>query len=84
MIQDKIAQGKTFLGIELGSTRIKATLIDDTFTPVASGSHEWENRLENGYWTYSQEKIIAGLQGCYADLVRDIKDRYNADTMLRT
>ena len=60
-IQDKIAQGKVFLGIELGSTRIKASLIDDTYTPVAGGSHVWENRLENGYWTYSSEDIHSAL-----------------------
>ena len=76
MIQDKIAQGKTFLGIELGSTRIKATLIDDTFTPVASGSHEWENRLENGYWTYSLDDIHNGIKSCYADLKKDVSEKY--------
>ena len=76
MIQDKIAQGKTFLGIELGSTRIKATLIDDTFTPVAGGSHEWENRLENGYWTYSLDDIHNGIKSCYADLKKDVSEKY--------
>ena len=76
MIQDKIAQGKTFLGIELGSTRIKATLIDDTFAPVASGSHEWENRLENGYWTYSLDDIHNGIKSCYADLKKDVSEKY--------
>ncbi len=75
-VTDKITQGKTFLGIELGSTRIKATLIDDTFTPVASGSHEWENRLENGYWTYSLDDIRKGIQSCYADLKRDVSEKY--------
>ena len=76
-IQDKIAQGKVFLGIELGSTRIKASLIDDTYTPVAGGSHVWENRLENGYWTYSSEDIHSGLQACYADLKNDVSERYD-------
>ncbi|MBQ9384821.1 MAG: FGGY-family carbohydrate kinase [Ruminiclostridium sp.] len=75
-IKEKIAQGKTFLGIELGSTRIKATLIDDTFAPVASGSHEWENRLENGYWTYSTDDIRSGIKACYADLKRDVNEKY--------
>ena len=75
-MQDKIAQGNTFLGIELGSTRIKATLIDDTFTPVASGSHEWENRLENGYWTYSLDDIHNGIKSCYADLKKDVSEKY--------
>ena len=76
MIQDKISQGKTFLGIELGSTRIKATLIDDTFTPIASGSHEWENKLENGYWTYSLADIHNGVKSCYADLKKDVSEKY--------
>ncbi|MBO6228927.1 MAG: FGGY-family carbohydrate kinase [Ruminiclostridium sp.] len=77
-IQEKIAQGKTFLGIELGSTRIKATLTDDTFAPVASGSHEWENRLENGYWTYSLDDIHNGIRSCYADLKKDVSEKYGA------
>ena len=51
-IQEKIRQNKTYLGIEFGSTRIKAVLIDDSYAPVAAGSHEWENRYENGVWTY--------------------------------
>ncbi|MDE6727662.1 MAG: ATPase [Oscillospiraceae bacterium] len=75
-IQEKITQGKTFLGIELGSTRIKASLIDESFVPIASGSHAWENRLENGYWTYSLDDIHSGLQACYADLKRDVRERY--------
>ena len=75
-IQEKIGQGKTFLGIELGSTRIKACLIDDTFSPIAGGSHSWENRLENGYWTYSLEDIHSGVQSCYADLKRDVREKY--------
>ncbi|MDE5860393.1 MAG: FGGY-family carbohydrate kinase [Oscillospiraceae bacterium] len=75
-IQEKITQGKTFLGIELGSTRIKACLIDDTFSPIAGGSHGWENRLENGYWTYSLEDIHSGVQSCYADLKRDVREKY--------
>lgn len=52
-IQEKIQNAQTYLGIEFGSTRIKAVLIDDTFAPIASGSHEWQNRYENGVWTYS-------------------------------
>ncbi|MDE7362911.1 MAG: FGGY-family carbohydrate kinase [Oscillospiraceae bacterium] len=75
-IQERITQGKTFLGIEFGSTRIKAALVDETFSPVAGGSHAWENRLENGYWTYSLEDILGGLQSCYADLKRDVRERY--------
>lgn len=75
-IQEKITQGKTFLGIELGSTRIKACLIDDTFSPIAGGSHGWENRLENGYWTYSLQDIHSGVQSCYADLKKDVREKY--------
>lgn len=62
----------TVLGIELGSTRIKAVLIDRNHTPVASGSYDWENRFVNGIWTYSMENIRTGLQGCYADLKADV------------
>ncbi|MBO5999809.1 MAG: ATPase [Lachnospiraceae bacterium] len=59
------------LGIELGSTNIKAVLIDENHVPVASGSHGWENRLENGIWTYSMEDIHTGIRDCYADLVKN-------------
>lgn len=76
-VQEKITRGKTFLGIEFGSTRIKASLIDDAFSPIAGGSHGWENRLENGYWTYSLDDIREGLQSCYADLKRDVRERYD-------
>ena len=75
-VQEKITQGKAYLGIELGSTRIKATLIDDTFAPIASGAHDWENRLENGYWTYSLEDIHSGIQDCYAKLKKDVSEKY--------
>ena len=61
----------TYLGIELGSTRIKAVLVGDDYAPLASGSHDWENRLENGYWTYSQEDIHGGVRACFADLAAD-------------
>ncbi|MCC8160015.1 MAG: FGGY-family carbohydrate kinase [Oscillospiraceae bacterium] len=78
MEQTKIAieSGKTSLGIEFGSTRIKAVLVDDTNKPIASGSHDWENRLENGIWTYSLEDIWTGLQDCYADMAADVKNKY--------
>ena len=75
-VQEKITQGKVCLGIELGSTRIKATLIDDTFAPIASGAHDWENRLKNGYWTYSLEDIHGGLRSCYADLKKKVSEKY--------
>ena len=66
----------TALGIELGSTRIKAVLIDEKHIPIASGSHEWENQLVDGIWTYSMEAVTAGIQDCYADLKRDVKEKY--------
>ncbi len=65
----------TVLGIELGSTRIKAVLIDENHRPVASGSHEWENQLVNGVWTYSYESIFDGIRACYADLKRDVREK---------
>ena len=71
-----IEQGKAVLGIEFGSTRIKAVLIDEDHNPIASGSHEWENRLEQGFWTYSLEDIWKGLQDCYRDLRADVQRQY--------
>ena len=66
---------KTSLGIELGSTRIKAVLIDEKHIPVASGDYEWENQLVNGVWTYSMEAVHTGLQTCFARLREDVKAR---------
>ena len=70
---------KTYLGIELGSTRIKASLIDENYEPVASGSHQWGNRLENGYWTYSLEDIHKGVQSCFASLAKDVKSKHGVE-----
>lgn len=75
-IKSAIREGKTALGIEFGSTRIKAVLIDENHVPVASGSHEWENRLENGIWTYRPEDIWTGLQDCYQKLAADVEAQY--------
>lgn len=69
-------QKKTFLGIELGSTRIKAVLIDENYKPVASGEHSWENRLENGVWTYALEDIWAGLRDSFQKLRGDFKNKF--------
>ena len=74
--KDEIVSGKTFLGIEFGSTRIKAVLTDANHTPIASGSHEWENRLDHGIWTYTMDDIWGGLQDCYRDLKKDVKEQY--------
>ena len=67
---------KCALGIELGSTRIKAVLIDENHLPVASGDHEWENQLVNGIWTYSEEMIHIGIQKCYAALKADVQAKF--------
>ena len=76
MIKEDIMNAKTALGIEFGSTRIKAVLIDSEHAPVASGSHEWENRLENGIWTYTLEDVWTGLQDAYSNLAADVKAQY--------
>ena len=74
-----ILNNKTALGIEFGSTRIKAVLVDDKYNPIASGSYEWENRYENGVWTYSLDDIHKGLQGSYSDLVKDVQEKYGVE-----
>ena len=74
-----IEAGKAILGIELGSTRIKAVLIDQENKPIAQGSHTWENQLVDGLWTYSIEAIWSGLQDCYADLRTNIKNAYGIE-----
>ena len=71
-----IEDGNAMLGIEFGSTRIKAVLIDENHTPIAGGAHDWENRLENGIWTYSLDDILGGLSSCYADLKKDVQSKY--------
>ena len=76
MTKKLIADGKAVLGIEFGSTRIKAVLIDEANAPIAEGAHEWENRLDHGIWTYTLEDIWTGLQDCYADLVKDVQNKY--------
>lgn len=75
-----IREGRTALGIELGSTRIKACLVDadDPAKVLAVGSHAWENRYESGTWTYSLDDVWSGLQVAYADLVADAESRYDA------
>lgn len=75
-IKELIESGKAVLGIEFGSTRIKAVLVDEENNPIASGSHEWENRYENNIWTYSLEDIWTGLQDCYSDLLKDVNEQY--------
>lgn len=77
-----IDSGKAILGIEFGSTRIKAVLIDQNNNPIAQGSHEWENQLIDGLWTYSIEAIWNGLQNCYADLRSNVKKLYDTEIEL--
>lgn len=71
-----IESGRAVLGIEFGSTRIKAVLIDDKHNPIASGSHEWENRLEDNIWTYRIEDIWEGLQDSYRNMAAEVQSRY--------
>ena len=73
---EKIRAGKTSLGIEFGSTRIKAELIDDTYTTIAAGDYGWASHLEDGLWSYSQEEIWTGLQTAYAALAEDVENAY--------
>src|ERR1700751_2934309 len=80
--QEAVNSGKTVLGIEFGSTRIKAVLIGEDHTPIASGSYDWENRYENGIWTYSLEDVWTGLQESYRKLSKEVFENYN--TPLRT
>lgn len=71
-----IVNGKTSLGIEFGSTRIKAVLIDQYFEVIATGSYEWENQLENGFWTYSRDDMITGLQTAYREMAQEVEQNY--------
>lgn len=76
-IKEYIEQGNGVLGIELGSTRIKAVLVDADHHPIAQGFHEWENRLEDGIWTYSLDQIWTGVQDTYANLVEEVRKLYD-------
>ena len=76
-IRRMIDAGQAVLGIELGSTRIKAVLIDTDKTPIASGSYDWENQYVDHIWTYDIDEVQKGVQGCYRDLVRDVKEKYD-------
>ena len=71
-----VESGNTYLGLELGSTRIKAVLTDGDHVPIASGSHMWENKLVGAYWTYSLDDIWRGLRECYASLASDVRKQY--------
>lgn len=75
-IQKAIEAGKTFLGVEFGSTRIKAVLVGEDHAPIASGSYDWENRYENGVWTYHLEDVWMGLQESYRKLSAEVREKY--------
>ena len=75
-VQELIANGGAYLGLELGSTRIKAVLIDNDHQVVATGSYGWENRYEGGYWTYHLEDVWTGIQAAYTELAADVKKQY--------
>ena len=74
-----IIEGRTAMGIELGSTRIKAVLIGPDHAPIAVGSHDWENQFIERTWTYSLDAVWGGLQACYATLVADVRRRYDVE-----
>ena len=77
-VKEIIESGKTAIGIEFGSTRIKTVLVDESGKPLAQGGHGWENQFENGVWTYSLDMIWDGLQDAYADLLKNVKEQYDA------
>ena len=77
-IRTIIEGGRARLGIEFGSTRIKGVLIDPAGNPIAQGDHEWENQLVNGIWTYDLDDAWKGLQDCYANLAKDVQEKYGA------
>ena len=74
-----IEHGKAILGIEFGSNRIKAVLVDEDNRPIAQGVHDWENQLVGGLWTYSTEAIWYGLQDCYAHLRENVRAEYDVE-----
>ena len=77
--KELIEAGKTAIGIEFGSTRIKAVLVDDAGKVLAQGGYGWENQYENGVWTYSLDMIWTGLQTAYSELREDVKKQYGTD-----
>lgn len=78
-IRTAIATGQACLGVEFGSTRIKAVLTDAAGTPIAQGAHDWENRLENNIWTYDLKDVWAGLQDCYGKMAWEVQEKYDVE-----
>jgi len=75
-VEQVITEGKTSLGIELGSTRIKSVLIGENNEPIAAGSYDWENKLEDGIWTYKLDDVWSGIQKSFCNLAADVKEKY--------
>ena len=78
-IREKIVNGETALGIELGSTRIKGVLLTSEIETIAVGSYGWENKLENGVWTYDLAEAWKGVQTCFANLAQEVKTKYDVE-----
>ena len=84
-MKEFIESGNAVLGIELGSTRIKAVLIGADHAPIAQGESEWENRLMNGIWTYSMDAVGSGLKSCFKSLQADVREKYGTEiTVLKS
>ena len=75
-VKEQLEGGRCSLGIEYGSTRIKAVLVDEGNDPIAVGTFDWENSLVDGYWTYAQEELDNGIAAAYASLKEDVRQRY--------
>lgn len=78
-IKEQIEKGLTSIGIEFGSTRIKAVLMGEDFSIIADGVHDWQNKLLDGIWTYSEEDIDNGLADCFADLMKNVREKYGTE-----
>ena len=78
-IRKVIEDGRARLGVEFGSTRIKAVLIDDAGNPIAQGAHDWENKLVNNIWTYDLKDVWAGLQDCYKNMADEVRANYGCE-----
>lgn len=75
-VREYIESGRAVMGLEMGSTRIKAVLIGKDHEPIVSGGYGWENKLVDGIWTYDMEDVFKGIAGCYADMAADVKNKY--------
>lgn len=76
IVRESILQGNTALGIELGSTRIKAVLIDPNFEIISSGIYDWENKLIDGFWTYCEKEIITGIQEAFRQVSTEVQSKF--------